>query len=126
MSMSSEADIQTVIETIDAAINARFQLSQLLDAVAADKNQVLLRFRQLFVVVVVVVVVTTRSLFVVVPSGVCLNADWRNAAVSRLSRHVLGWPVKTGRNADHGWAEYWLGAMPIIPIMRDHGPFDIK
>jgi len=39
--MSSEADIQSVIETIDAAINARFQLAQLLDGVAQAKNQVL-------------------------------------------------------------------------------------
>jgi len=38
--MSSEATIQTVIETIDSAISARFQLSQLLDGVSEAKNQV--------------------------------------------------------------------------------------
>jgi len=38
--MSSEAAIQTVIETIDSAISARFQLSQLLDGVSEAKNQV--------------------------------------------------------------------------------------
>jgi len=39
--MSNEANIQTVIETIDTAISARFQLSQLLDGVNEAKNQVL-------------------------------------------------------------------------------------
>ena len=38
--MSNEANIQSVIETIDTAISARFQLSQLLDGVNEAKNQV--------------------------------------------------------------------------------------
>ena len=38
--MSNEANIQSVIETIDTAISARFQLSQLLDGVDEAKNQV--------------------------------------------------------------------------------------
>jgi len=38
--MSNEANIQTVIETIDSAISARFQLSHLLDGVSEAKNQV--------------------------------------------------------------------------------------
>jgi len=38
--MSSEANIQTVIETVDSAISARFQLSQLLDGVNDAKHQV--------------------------------------------------------------------------------------
>ena len=38
--MSNQADVQPVIETIDSAINARFQLSHLLDGVSEAKNQV--------------------------------------------------------------------------------------
>jgi len=34
------ADIQTVIETVDTAVGARFQLSHLLDAVSEARNQV--------------------------------------------------------------------------------------
>jgi len=37
---SNLEDVQIVIETIDSAINARFQLSHLLDGVSEAKNQV--------------------------------------------------------------------------------------
>ena len=37
---SNLANVQIVIETIDSAINARFQLSHLLDGVSEAKNQV--------------------------------------------------------------------------------------
>ena len=38
--MSSEDNVQIVIETIDSTISARFQLSHLLDGVSEAKNQV--------------------------------------------------------------------------------------
>ena len=38
--MTNEANIQIVIEAVDSAVSARFQLSQLLDGVNEAHNQV--------------------------------------------------------------------------------------
>ena len=55
--------------------------------------------------------------------GACPNADRRNADQWKLPSKG-GMPTTAGRNAD--WAQCRPGAMPNIPIMRDHSHFDVR